>query len=130
MFIGKYAINPVTNEEIPVYIANFVLPEYGTGIIMAVPAHDQRDFEFAKKYGLTIKVVIMPKERKTETSKISEAYIGDGILVNSNKFNGIDNKIAIQRISQYLEKQKLGKKTVQYKLRDWLISRQRYWGTP
>ncbi len=128
MFLGKYAIHPLTNEKIPVYIANFVLLDYGTGVIMGVPAHDQRDFEFAKKYKLPIKVVITPKDKKL--TQLKEAYIDDGILINSAKFNNMKNKKANQEIIKYLSGLKLGKKDVQYKLRDWLISRQRYWGTP
>lgn len=130
MFIGKYAINPLTNEQVPIYIANFVLMEYGTGAIMAVPAHDQRDFEFAKKYGIEIKVVIQPREHAIDANTIGQAYEGDGFLANSAAFSGMENKKAKEEITNFLEQQNFGKNAVQYKLRDWLISRQRYWGTP
>jgi leucyl-tRNA synthetase len=130
LFIGKYAINPVNNEEVPVYIANFVLMEYGTGFIMAVPAHDQRDFEFAKKKNIPIKIVIQPENQETKEDKMREAFTDEGIMVNSGQFNGMKSGKAITKISDWLEKNNIGKRTIQYKLRDWLISRQRYWGTP
>ena len=130
LFIGKYAINPVNNEKVPIYLANFVLPDYGTGIVMAVPAHDQRDFEFAKKYNLPIKVVVNPPDAELHAEKMVSAFEGYGILVNSGEFSGLSSIDAIEEITKYLEKIDAGKKSVQYKLRDWLISRQRYWGTP
>jgi leucyl-tRNA synthetase len=130
MFIGRHAINPLTKDEIPIYIANFVLLEYGTGAIMAVPAHDQRDFEFAKKYKIPIKVVIKPYQYDLDPKDMVRAYVERGMLVNSGEFDGTDNLEAIGDISEYLKKKKIGKRTVQYKIRDWLISRQRYWGTP
>jgi len=130
LFIGKYAINPVNGERIPIYVANFVVMEYGTGIIMAVPAHDQRDFEFAKKYGIPIKVVIRPEDRELKAEEMEAAFVEEGILVNSGQFDGVRSDEAIERISNWLEINHIGKRTVQYKLRDWLISRQRYWGTP
>jgi leucyl-tRNA synthetase len=130
MFIGKYAINSITKEKIPIYIANFVLYEYGTGAIIAVPAHDQRDFEFAKKYDIPIKVVINPHDFDLEASKMSRAYMGDGNMVNSEDFDGMNNRDAISEITKFLKKNKCGNFTTQYKLRDWLVSRQRFWGTP
>lgn len=130
MFIGKYAINPITKEEIPIYIANFVLYDYGTGAIIAVPAHDQRDFEFAKKYNIKIKVVINPSEFDLNAEKMSRAYMGEGNLVNSGEFDGTYNRDAIEDITKFLEKNNCGRFTTQYKLRDWLLSRQRFWGCP
>ncbi|MDD4877417.1 MAG: leucine--tRNA ligase [Candidatus Nanoarchaeia archaeon] len=129
-FTGKYAVNPITNDKIPVWAGNFVLAEYGSGMVMAVPTHDQRDFEFAKKYSLPLKVVIQPKNKQLKESEMSEAYTEEGILVNSGQFNNIENKTAIEKITDYIESKNLGKRTVNYKIRDWLISRQRYWGTP
>jgi len=128
VFIGRHFINPVNNEKFPIYIADYVLMEYGTGAVMVVPAHDQRDFEFAKKYDLPIKVVIQPKGKKLK--KLKEAYVDEGVLVDSGKFNNINSKKAIGKIIKFLEKKRVGKKTTDYKLKDWLISRQRYWGTP
>ncbi len=130
IFTGKYAINPVNGEKVPIYLANFVLLDYGTGIVMAVPTHDQRDFEFAKKYNIPMKLVIKPKDEDIKVEEMKEAYEGEGVLINSGEFNGLDNEEAKEKITKYLEEKGLGKKTVQYKLRDWLISRQRYWGTP
>ena len=130
IFIGKHAINPMTNEEIPIYIGNFVIYEYGAGAVMAVPGHDQRDFEFAKKYNIPIKVVIQPFEYDLNAEKMTRAYEGDGFLVNSDEFNGMENRSAIKSISKKLESKGMGEETINYKLRDWLISRQRYWGCP
>ncbi len=131
-FTGYYAINPVNNERVPVYIANFVLMEYGTGAIMSVPAHDQRDFEFAKRYGLEIRVVIMPEDSagKYRGDDLDSAYEDEGILINSGPFTGLRSDEVRRRISQYLEEKGIGRKVVNYRLRDWGISRQRYWGTP
>jgi len=130
VFTGRYCINPVTEERIPIFVANFVLFDYGTGAIMAVPTHDQRDFDFAEKYGLKLRVVISPEDRTIDEATMTEAYIEDGILVNSGPFNGMHNRAAMDRIAEYLDEHGFGTKTVTYRLRDWGISRQRYWGTP
>lgn len=130
LFLGAYCINPLNGERVPVWTANFVLMEYGTGAIMAVPAHDQRDFEFAKKYGLPIKVVIRPPDRDLSPEEMVEAYTEDGIMVNSGPFDGLPNREAWKRIADLVESKGIGRRTVNYRLRDWGISRQRYWGAP
>ncbi|MHA1721135.1 MAG: leucine--tRNA ligase [Promethearchaeota archaeon] len=131
VFLGKYAINPLTGARIPIYAGNFVIYEYGAGAVMAVPAHDQRDFEFAKKYEIPIKVVIQPFDGfKLNSEKMSRAYLEDGILDDSEEFTGVENRIAIERIAKKLKKLGKGGPVINYKIRDWLISRQRYWGTP
>ncbi|MBN1571944.1 MAG: leucine--tRNA ligase [Deltaproteobacteria bacterium] len=130
VFLGAYCKNPFTGARMPVFAANFALMEYGTGAVMAVPAHDQRDFEFAKKYDLPIIVVITPKDKELKGDEMEEAYVEDGILINSDKFNGAENRKAMEDIIAELDKKGLGKKTVNYRLRDWGISRQRYWGAP
>ncbi len=130
---GFKAINPVSGEEIPIYIANFVLMEYGTGAIMAVPAHDQRDFDFAQKYGIKIRQVIEPKDEADKVNideEAEEAYEEPGVLINSEKYNGLDSEQAFEKIARDLEEAGLGQEEVNYRLRDWLISRQRYWGAP
>ncbi|MDR1391650.1 MAG: leucine--tRNA ligase [Clostridiales bacterium] len=129
VFTGSYAINPINEEKIPIYITNYVLCDYGTGVVMGVPAHDTRDFEFAKNYNIPIKTVIYPKEDPHfEVSNC--AFEANGILKNSREFNEIENTEAIEKIAHYLENKKFGKRKINYKLRDWLISRQRYWGAP
>ncbi len=130
LFTGIYCLNPVTDEKIPIYVANFVLFDYGTGAIMAVPIHDQRDFEFANKYNLRLRVVIKPLEEDLSEETMKEAYEGDGTLVNSGPFDGQRNVEALDSIAQYLESKGMGYKTVNFKIRDWNISRQRYWGAP
>jgi leucyl-tRNA synthetase len=141
LFTGHYGINPMNDERIPIYVANFVLMEYGTGAIMSVPAHDQRDFEFAKKYGLEIRMVIAPENAGSEVVPaqgsmqpqgvpLQEAFEDEGVLVASGFFSGMKSSAAKEAISEYIEKKGLGKGVVNYKLRDWGISRQRYWGTP
>ncbi|HNY28452.1 MAG TPA: leucine--tRNA ligase [Candidatus Sumerlaeota bacterium] len=149
-FTGKYAINPLTGDRVPIYVANFVLMEYGTGAIMAVPAHDQRDFEFAARYGIPLKTVIRPSEavyaispeQKQKVAAWLEAgcpangegmraaFVEPGVQMNSGSFDGLPSRDGIQKIAAFVEEQNFGKRTIQYKLRDWLLSRQRYWGTP
>jgi len=129
-FTGKYVINPINSEEIPIWVANYVLMEYGTGAVMAVPAHDQRDFEFAKKYNLPIRIVIQPKDQEVSFNTLEAAFDEEGIMVNSGQFNGLSSTKALENIIDHLIKKGYGKKEVNYRLRDWLISRQRYWGAP
>ena len=130
MFIGKYSVNPITKEKIPVYISNFVVYEYGAGAVMAVPAHDQRDFEFAKEFEIPIKIVIQPHDYDLNEDKMTRSYEGDGSLVHSGEFDGMENRFAIKIITEKLKEINSGYGTVNYKLRDWGISRQRYWGCP
>jgi leucyl-tRNA synthetase len=126
---GKKANNPFTGKEVPVWIANFVLMEYGTGAIMAVPAHDQRDFEFAQKYSLPIQEVIVPEEGLPQ-GKLEEAFEDYGVVVNSGAFSGKSCKEAMEEMAQFAKEKGFGRKSVLYRIRDWGISRQRYWGTP
>ncbi len=128
VFTGSYCVNPLTDEQIPIFVGDYVLLSYGTGIVMGVPAHDERDFKFAKKYDLDIRTVVQPDQDNDFDS--DSAYAGDGILVNSGSFNGLNSKDAIDKISEHLASKGVGEKSVQYRMRDWLISRQRYWGTP
>ena len=127
---GRRATNPFTGEDVPVWVANFVLGEYGTGAVMGVPAHDQRDFEFAKKYDLPIRVVVQPDENTAPLSALDEAYVGQGQLVASEEFSGLPSAEARGLMTQAANDQNIGEGTVQYRLKDWGISRQRYWGTP
>ncbi len=130
VFLDSWCLNPVTGRKMPIYAANFVLADYGTGCVMAVPTHDQRDFEFAKKYDLPLIVVIQSPDRVLNVKTMTKAYTDEGILVNSGPFDGMENVKAQETIAAHLEKIGRGKKTVQYRLRDWGISRQRYWGAP
>ncbi len=131
MFLGCHAINPVNGEEVPIWIADYVLMDYGTGAIMAVPTHDQRDFLFAKEHDLPMRIVIQDPQHPQQTvAQMQEAYVAQGQLVNSGPFDGINNQEAIQKIGQWMQEQGTGTISVHWRLRDWLISRQRYWGTP
>ncbi|HEY8531160.1 MAG TPA: leucine--tRNA ligase, partial [Limnochorda sp.] len=127
---GAFCINPVNGERVPIWVGNYVVSEYGTGAVMAVPAHDQRDFEFARKYGLPVKVVIQPPDRTLDPASMTEAYVDPGVMVHSGPFDGTPNQEGIQKVIAYLEERGFGRKAVNYRLRDWLISRQRYWGAP
>jgi leucyl-tRNA synthetase len=130
VFTGRYAINPLTEQPIPIWVANFVLMDYGTGAIMAVPAHDQRDFEFAKTYGLPIRVVIQPLDHALDADIMTEAYVDEGQMVNSGLFTGMNSAKGRECVAEFLEKQSLGQRTINFRIKDWGISRQRYWGTP
>ncbi len=131
VFTGKYAINPFNGEKVQLWVADYVLAGYGTGAVMAVPAHDSRDFAFAKKYGIPIKVVIQPDENTTlNVKEMEDAFTDYGPMVNSGRFDGLAGKEAIEAVTAYAEEQGFGRKKVNYKLKDWLISRQRYWGCP
>ena len=130
MFTGAYCRNPFTGEQIPIYLANFVLMEYGTGAVMAVPAHDQRDFEFARKYDLPIRVVIQPAGRTLSAASMNEAYVDEGVMVDSGAFSGLANVEGKEKIAAHADATGWGRKEIRYRLRDWGVSRQRYWGTP
>ncbi|AUG57196.1 leucine--tRNA ligase [Acetivibrio saccincola] len=130
VFTGRYVVNPLNGDKVPLYLGNYVLADYGTGVVMAVPAHDQRDFEFSKKYNLPVKVVIQPEGEELNAESMTEAYEDVGYLVNSGQFDGIKSDEAIDRIIDYIEEKSFGERKVNFKLRDWLISRQRYWGAP
>ena len=130
VFTGAFAVNPLTGEDIPVWCANFVLMDYGTGAIMSVPAHDQRDLDFARKYDLPVRMVIQPVEGPLDESNMTEAFSAHGVMVNSGSFNGLFSDEAKSKVCEYLEGTKIGKASVNFRLRDWGVSRQRYWGTP
>jgi len=130
MFTGRYVINQVNGRKIPLWIADYVLMEYGTGAVMAVPAHDQRDFEFAKKYGLPIEVVIDDPSEPLKAEDMTEAFEEAGVLTASDRFDGVPSEEAKGKIADYMEKNGIGRRSIHFKLRDWLISRQRYWGAP
>ena len=130
VFIGKYIINPITKEEIPLWVANYVIMSYGTGIVMGVPTQDQRDFEFAKKYDLKLKNVTNPPGKELKEEEMEQAYIEPGVITNSQQFDEMKTEEAIKSIGDFLIEKELAEKTVNYKIRDWCISRQRYWGTP
>ena len=130
LFTGAYAINPVNGARVPIWIANYVLMEYGTGAVMGVPAHDQRDFEFARKYDLPVKAVIRPVDGELDGTFMTAAYVEDGVMFNSGPFDGVPNRVGIRKVIEYLESIGKGKARINYRLRDWLISRQRYWGAP
>ena len=129
-FTGCYAVNPATSDKVPVYLAGYVLMDYGTGVVMGVPAHDQRDFEFARDAKLNIPVIQVIKPEGSDPQELTEAYIGNGSLVNSDKYDGLSNLEAMEVITASLEKQGFDNRSTHYRLRDWLISRQRYWGAP
>lgn len=130
VFTGCYGINPVNGKKVPIFISDYVMMDYGTGAIMAVPAHDQRDFEFAKKFDLDIVPVVDTQNPEIDINNLTEAFVAEGTMINSGKYTGMNNKEAIEKITKDLEADGLGKAQVNYKLRDWLISRQRYWGCP
>ena len=130
VFIGRYAVNPVNGKEIPIFISDYVLMGYGTGAIMAVPAHDQRDFDFAKAFDLEIIPVVDPEDPSIDLYDLKEAFVAEGKMINSGQFDGMNNKEAIPAMIEWLNDKGIGDKTVNYRLRDWLISRQRYWGAP
>ena len=130
VFTGCYGINPVNGKRVPIFISDYVMMDYGTGAIMAVPAHDQRDFEFAKKFDLDIIPVVDTQNPEIDINNLTEAFVAEGTMINSGKYTGMNNKEAIEKITKDLEADGLGKAQVNYKLRDWLISRQRYWGCP
>ena len=130
VFIGAHCLNPLSGRRIPIYTANFALMEYGTGAVMAVPAHDQRDFDFARQYDLDIVVVVKPDDSDLDGATMTEAYVGEGRMINSGQFDGMGNREALEEIASYLEKNNHGKRAVSFRLRDWGISRQRYWGAP
>jgi leucyl-tRNA synthetase len=128
--LGVHAVNPVNGEKVPVFVAPYVLMEYGTGAVMGVPAHDQRDFEFARAHDLPIRVVVQPEGEKSDPATMTEALHHDGVMVNSGPFDGVRSPESIERVIAWLEEQGKGKGAVTFRLRDWLISRQRYWGAP
>jgi len=130
MFSGRFTINPVNGEKIQIWVTNYVLMDYGTGAVMAVPTHDQRDFEFAQKYDIPMKIVIQNPEKTFTLAEMEEAYIEPGNLVNSGKFDGMESIASQKAISDWMEENKMGEQTVTYRLRDWGVSRQRYWGNP
>jgi len=132
IFTGRYVINPVNGEKVPLWVANYALMEYGTGAVMAVPAHDQRDFEFAQKYDLPIKVVIQPADAETDLTadQLTEAYVDAGVMTHSGPMDGTPTPKGIHQVIEHIEAHEMGNAEINYRLRDWLISRQRYWGAP
>ncbi|BBB92740.1 MAG TPA: leucine--tRNA ligase [Methylomusa anaerophila] len=130
VFTGAYAEHPFTRDKVPIWVANYVLVEYGTGAVMGVPAHDQRDWEFASKYGLEKKIVIQPQGVELSVEQMTGAYSEPGIIINSGEFTGIDSELGKTKIAEWLESKGIGKRRINYRLRDWLVSRQRYWGAP